>query len=137
MKKPRGMLITVLRYDDYQDLKNYERTKEETLEETKGEPDPNPKSPSINKNEKNENNEKNSGEFDRKILKHFSRYEGISNPEAYLATIKVKSSPRAILKAWKDWEKGRGIASPAEFFARCMHYTAESQKTEGVNQNVG
>tara|TARA_Y100000294_G_C8556915_1_gene337531 strand:+ start:832 stop:1482 length:651 start_codon:yes stop_codon:yes gene_type:complete len=51
-KKPRGILITILNYDDYQNLTNYEKTNEKTNEKTRCKPDIKQKPPSINKNYK-------------------------------------------------------------------------------------
>lgn len=59
MKEPRGVLITVLNYDHFQNPKNYERTNDGTNERTNEEPMKNQSGPSINKNEKNVNNERN------------------------------------------------------------------------------
>ncbi len=52
MKKPRGVLITILNYDTYQALDNYEKTNEKTNEETTKKPQRNQMPPSINKNYK-------------------------------------------------------------------------------------
>jgi hypothetical protein len=52
MKKPRGVLITILNYDTYQALDNYEKTNEKTNEETTKKPQRNRMPPSINKNYK-------------------------------------------------------------------------------------
>ncbi len=57
-KEPRGILITVLNYDKYQTLKNYERTNEGTNERTSNELNVNQECLSINKNYKNEKNNK-------------------------------------------------------------------------------
>jgi len=35
MKKPRGILVTIINYDTYQTPGNYEKTSEETNEETR------------------------------------------------------------------------------------------------------
>jgi hypothetical protein len=58
-KKPRGILVTIINYDTYQTLGNYEKTSEETNEETTKKPQRNQKPLSINKNYKNEKNFKN------------------------------------------------------------------------------
>ncbi len=52
MKKPRGVLITILNYDTYQALDNYEKTNEKTNEKTTKKPQRNQMPPSINKNYK-------------------------------------------------------------------------------------
>ncbi|MCP4371026.1 MAG: hypothetical protein GY797_23370 [Deltaproteobacteria bacterium] len=53
MKKPRGILITILNYNAYQTLENYEKTDEKTDEETNDKLTVNQMPPSINKNYKN------------------------------------------------------------------------------------
>jgi len=53
MKEPRGMVITILNYDYFQDPTNYERTDERTDERTNDEPMTNQQCLSINKNYKN------------------------------------------------------------------------------------
>jgi len=58
-KELRGVLITVLNYNKYQDPKNYESTNESTSEDTNDEPMTNQPRPTNNKNEKNVKNEKN------------------------------------------------------------------------------
>lgn len=57
-KEPGGVLITVCKYDYYQNPKNYERTTERTTESTIEEPLLNQSAPTINKNEKNDKNDK-------------------------------------------------------------------------------
>ncbi len=59
VKKPRGLLVTIINYDVYQTLDNYEKTNEKTSEETNGKPTVNQRPPSINKNYKNDKNLKN------------------------------------------------------------------------------
>lgn len=58
MKQPRWVLITILNYDKYQTLSNYESTNESTNESTSKVPVKYQTVPSINKNEKNEKNKK-------------------------------------------------------------------------------
>jgi len=62
-KTTRGLIITVLNYDLYQNPSNYERqtndTTSDTVHDTNAEPMPNQGCPTINKNDKNEYNEKN------------------------------------------------------------------------------
>jgi len=129
MKKPRGFLVTVLNYSKYQNLKNYEKTDEGTHERTRAKPELNSTSPSINKNDKNDKNYKNDQlgeEVKRDILKHLGREAlEIDNPAAYLSKIERTCMPVAIERAWKDWKRGVGIESPAEFFTRCKHYTGK------------
>lgn len=59
MKQLGGVLITVLNYDKYQDVKNYETTNDTTNETTNAQPMPNHHIPDNNKNEKELKNEKN------------------------------------------------------------------------------
>lgn len=56
--EPRGNLITVLNYAEYQDPKNYERTDERTDERTSSEPVANQERSAINKKGKKGKNEK-------------------------------------------------------------------------------
>ncbi len=56
-KEPGGILITICKYDYYQDPKNYERTTERTDEGTIEEPLLNQTGTTYNKNEKNEKNQ--------------------------------------------------------------------------------
>ena len=58
-KKPRGILVTIINYDVYQTLDSYEKTSENTSEETMKKPQRNQKPLSINKNCKNDKNLKN------------------------------------------------------------------------------
>ena len=51
-----GVLITIINYDRYQTIQNYESTNESTNERTNAEPMRNHPLPDNNKNEKNENN---------------------------------------------------------------------------------
>lgn len=51
VKKPRGVLITVVNYNVYQDLSNYEKSKKDNNEKTNKNPIVNQDAPSINKNE--------------------------------------------------------------------------------------
>lgn len=62
MKEPGGVLITICKYDYYQDPKNYERPKESTKEGTIAEPELNQTLPYNNKNNKNDKNNKNKEE---------------------------------------------------------------------------
>lgn len=56
MKKPRGILVDILNYNDYQNLSNYEKTKYSDNEETNSKPDVNQDTQPINKNEEELNN---------------------------------------------------------------------------------
>lgn len=56
-KELGGVLITIVNYDKYQNVKNYERTEEQTSESTNAEPMTNHPLPHINKNEKELKNE--------------------------------------------------------------------------------
>ena len=51
--EPRGNLITICNYDEYQSPENYERTGEQTDEQTNDRPTVNQSCPSINNNDKN------------------------------------------------------------------------------------
>jgi hypothetical protein len=57
MKKPRGILVTVLNYEKFQNLKNYERANEGQDEGTEEELRDILGSLSINKNDKKEKND--------------------------------------------------------------------------------
>jgi hypothetical protein len=65
-KELGGVLITILKYDYYQDKKNYESTKEETMETPKIELMENQPIPDNNNNDKNNNNDNNDNIFSRK-----------------------------------------------------------------------
>lgn len=54
-----GVLITICKYDYYQDVRNYEGTSEVTNKSTNKAPITHQYTPHTNKNEKNDNNEKN------------------------------------------------------------------------------
>ncbi len=92
-KKPRGILITVINYDKYQNLTNYERTKEHTNEDSKDRLKENQQRPSINKNENNENNEKNykntNVRFETKAL--FDSIEEMCNRHGITNVVTVES----------------------------------------------
>ncbi len=55
-KKPGGVLITICKYDYYQNPKNYERTNERTNDRTDNKPVTNQPAPINNKNKKNDKN---------------------------------------------------------------------------------
>ena len=57
MKELGGVLITICKYEYYQDPKNYERTTKDTKDRTIEEPIENHTPPDINKNDKNDKNE--------------------------------------------------------------------------------
>lgn len=67
-KELGGVLITICKYDYYQNPKNYERTKERTKEGTIEEPLKNHHIPYNNKNNKNDNNNKEERSAPSKIL---------------------------------------------------------------------
>lgn len=70
-KKPGGVLITVCKYDTYQDPSNYERTYEGTTKSTVDEPSTNHRRTSHNyKNDNNDNNEKNESNSAREKIKN-------------------------------------------------------------------
>lgn len=56
MKKPRGILVTLINYSPYQALNNYEKTNEKTNEKTIDKPHENQRALSINKNGQELNN---------------------------------------------------------------------------------
>lgn len=58
MKKPRGLLVTIPNYSDYQNLSNYEKTIENTTENTMKKLRTSKKTPAINKNDKELKNDK-------------------------------------------------------------------------------
>jgi hypothetical protein len=130
VKKPRGVLVTLLNYDKYQNPANYERTNERAKKNTKLKPSTNQDRPSINNNENKEKNDKDVGLRD-KILKHLSdpRF-AIASSEGFLRKIEVSCSYEAITKAWRDWSNGHGIEHPSQFFGRCMEYQAKIEKSE-------
>jgi hypothetical protein len=56
--EPRGNLITICKYDYYQNPENYERTNDRTNDRTNGEPVANHQRSAINKNDKKKKNER-------------------------------------------------------------------------------
>lgn len=68
VKQPRWVLVTIINYWQYQDLKSYEATNETTYETTNEQPMNNQWAPSINNNDKNDNNE-------NKINKYIYRFD--------------------------------------------------------------
>ncbi len=100
-KEPRGVLVTILRYDEYQDLSNYERTSEETNERTTKELRTNQCRPSINKNVKNDKNDK-KDIYTSKFLEFYNSYpKKIGKKAAFRAYSKVKSEHDSIIKGLK------------------------------------
>ncbi len=65
-----------------------------------------------------------------KILKTFKKL-GIDNPTGYLKVIQNNASDEAIGKAWNEWQRGCGIASPGAFYSRCLYWQS---KLEGENK---
>lgn len=61
---------------------------------------------------------------DKEITKWFRQHD-IRLPDAYLAKIKKECPDQAIDRAWADAKRGVGINSPADFFARCRHYSGQ------------
>lgn len=68
-KKPRGVLIEVVKYDLYQDLTNYEKSREPNNEKSRETPGLNQDTPPINKNDKELNNLK-KNEYDNEVKKN-------------------------------------------------------------------
>ena len=126
-KKPRGVLVSIVNYDKYQDLKNYERTKERSNEHPPKKPITNQDGLSINKNEKKENNEKIPNDLREKILKGLKQ-SGVSNPESYLIALERKATPRGIKKAWYSWNGGHGVKTRSEFFAWAIKFSENNEE---------
>lgn len=118
---PRGYLITVLHYDEYQTSANYERTAERTPRE----PRMNQKRLPINKKDNNAKNDKYVA-LREKIVRHLATCN-IENAEAYMSSIERKFPLVAVEKAGKDWCNGGGITSPGMFYSRVEHYAKKGQ----------
>lgn len=132
-KKPRGVLVTLLHYEKYQNPANYNRAKERTSKSSEAEPRANQDRPSINNNEKNGKNENNDKDvrLRNEILKHLADpISDIDTPEGYLKKIERSCSPEAIRRAWRDWKGGHGIEHPSQFFARCREYQNQIDKAQ-------
>jgi hypothetical protein len=123
-KEPRGVLITLLNYDQYQVSANYERTSEKTARE----PRASQKQPPINKKVNNAKND-NYVALREKIVRHLATCD-IENAEGYMRSIEQKFPPVAVEKASKDWCVGSGITSPSLFYARVKHYAEKANKQE-------
>ena len=127
-KEPRGVLITIINYEKYQQSTTHGGNQEAhqdspavKLKKPQGKP-------SINNNDnKKKNDQKGLGvEFRNETIKELSKpnYE-ISDPEAYIVKLERTTSPEAIRKAWKDWRNGH-FSSPSELYARAKFYHKES-----------
>lgn len=118
-KKPRGVLITLVNYDLYQTLSNYERTEVETNKKSDQKPVTNQQRPPINKNVKKLKNATDSlaVEMEKHLIKC-----GIQDPWAYLRRLIQQTSEEAVKRGWKDWKRGNGINSMGQFWQRCEHY---------------
>ena len=121
---PRGYLITVLHYDQYQTPANYERTGERTARE----PRTSRSRSSINKKGNTVKNDKDV-ELRERIVKHLFTCE-IGNPEGYVRSIEQKAPWSAIRKAFNDWNRGCGVTNASTFYQRCMEYAAREQKQD-------
>lgn len=75
--------------------------------------------------------ERRSTGLDQKILTELGRYESVGNPEAYLRSLTAKAGEEAVAKAWSEWRRGNGIESPADFYARCLHWKKALRRDAG------
>ncbi len=128
---PRGVLITLLSYDQYQVSTNYERTNERTTRA----PRANQKQPSINKKDKTVKNDKYVETRD-KVVKHLFSYEGIQNPEGFMLSVERKYPQEAVWKGMKDWCGPSGISSPSGFVERVKFHAGKQQKQESDTATV-
>ncbi len=95
VKKPRGILVTILNYDVYQSFESYEKTTEEANEETDCRPTVNQMPSSINKNDKELKNE-----IIKDIYMHWNSLEIIEHREFG----KFKSAINARLENYRPEE---------------------------------
>lgn len=56
------------------------------------------------------------------LKKYLQQWDEIGNPEAYIRKIRKIATDYAIKKAWREWKRGVGIETPAQFYARCVHW---------------
>lgn len=101
MKKPRGILITIVNYDVYQNLKSYEKTNEETNVKTSCKPTVNQIAPSINKNCKELN--KYSLLFDERWLKYPNKDGRKEALKHFLATVKTDEDLKDFDRALENY----------------------------------
>jgi|GEM_PF-5486961 len=127
-KEPRGVVITILNYEKYQNPENYGRTKERAAERTSIEPKTNRKQPSINNKVNNENNS-NYTEERKKLLRHIEKTRtDISNPDAYISKLERKTNTKAVAKAMNDWR--HCSFSVEQFWERTLYHHAKLQGLE-------
>lgn len=108
-KKLGGVLITVLKYDFYQDPENYEGTKKITKEGTDKEPLKNQTPPDNNKKGKKGKNEENDKNFKNIYGEKFKKLNHIqvgilfSRINNYTKT-QQKEPSQKLIDEWCDWE---------------------------------
>ena len=57
------------------------------------------------------------------ILRYVKKFDSVTNPDAWFASLQKKANQESIKLAWRDWKKGTGITSPSDFYNRCIHYS--------------
>jgi len=130
-KKPRGMLITVLNYDKYQTLANYEKTNEGNQDKYKVSPKKNQLLPSINKNEKELKN-KNTPMCDKKLFNWIKKFNSIASPEGWMGWCRRTYSAKVIDRAWNKATRGSSNITTPATFVRCLN---ELKRKENENNS--
>lgn len=139
-KELGGVLITILKYDFYQDPKNYESTKERTTENTTKEPLKNHPIPDNNKKNKNEKNNKNIEDIPQ------NEFAEDDQEEFYLTKKKRKLIGKRLetfLQFWEafDYKKDKASAADSwidipELTDKLVDKICESAKSEFQNRSV-
>jgi hypothetical protein len=135
LKEPGGVLITICKYNYYQDPKNYERTTEGTEERTIEEPLENQPIPDNNKNNKNNKNDNKEPvkkpvvpkyDFIDQIIEIFSEEYHVINQIEYniISRGKERAAASKILKLHKDkhpeMDSAQTLDSLRTYFQMCV-----------------
>lgn len=128
---PRGYVITVLRYDEYQTSTNYERTSERTKHELS----PSQKRLPIN-NKENTGKHLTDVSLRERLVMKLMKCGEIGDADAYLRKIEQQAPLRAIEKAMRDWERGLGVTTAGTFFARSLEYAEVEKKKQAKAARV-
>jgi hypothetical protein len=135
LKEPGGVLITICKYNYYQDPKNYERTTEGTEERTIEEPLENQPIPDNNKNNKNNKNDNKEPvkkpvvpkyDFIDQIIEIFSEEYHVINQIEYniISRGKERAAASKILKLHKDkhpeMDSAQTLDSLRIYFQMCV-----------------
>ncbi|HNX66486.1 MAG TPA: hypothetical protein PKH02_06350 [Bacteroidales bacterium] len=142
-KELGGVLITILKYEYYQNPNNYERTKEGTKERATIEPNENQTLPDNNKNDKNNKNNKEErkkeeevsetavsvakNDFLDRVISEFSKVYEMSNGIPYVVVNRGKERTAAgkLIKEFKkvhpDYDSEQALRGMAVYFDRVIN----------------